>query len=91
VTVQGDLFDAPDAVVELAPPCMFGTPTVAGTMHAPGWTGPHHCEHCASEVERGRAEFAAAVARGEFDAQGYTPAERRQLEKRKRKADVSAT
>jgi hypothetical protein len=82
--VQGNLFDAPDdAVVELAPPCSFGSPTVAGTVHAPGWMGPHHCAHCAAETERASAAFAAAVARGEYDAQGYTPAERRQLEKKR--------
>lgn len=46
------------------------------------WDGPHHCAECAAEVERAHQEFQAAVARGEYDAQGYTPAERNALRRR---------
>jgi hypothetical protein len=67
----------------LAPGCSFGTPTLAGRPFAPGWGGSHHCWFCNAAVEQSCAEFAAAVARGEYDADGYTPAERRVQKKRK--------
>lgn len=38
---------------------------------------PIGCPLCEAEVERGCAAFDAAVARGEYDEFGYTPAERR--------------
>lgn len=47
-----------------------------------GWDGPHHCAACNEEVEKGVREFWAAVARGEMDADGYTPRERKLLAKR---------
>lgn len=50
---QPDLF-APAAVValstvRLAPmACSFGARSVYGTVHALGWSPPHHCFRCAS-------------------------------------------
>ena len=38
------------------------------------WMGPHPL--CEAEAERTCQRFDDAVARGEFDAQGYTPNER---------------
>lgn len=49
------------------------------------WPGPHHCAQCAAFVARACEAFAAAVARGEYDNEGYTPAERRA--QRRRRAD----
>ncbi len=43
------------------------------------WPGPHHCEACNAAVLEAVAFMAAARARGEYDAQGYTPLERRAL------------
>jgi uncharacterized CHY-type Zn-finger protein len=56
--------------------CAFG-------MTGEDWDGPHHCAQCAAEVERGCREFAEAVARGEYDAAGYTPAERKAQQRRR--------
>lgn len=62
----------------LASPCTFGRRAFwTSPIRAVGWFGPHHCDACNAETERGGAEFAAAVAAGTYDAQGYTPAERR--------------
>ncbi|MGV3518189.1 hypothetical protein [Luteitalea sp.] len=47
------------------------------------WDGPHHCAQCAAFVAEQRREFTAAVSRGEVDAQGYAPAERRALQRRR--------
>lgn len=47
------------------------------------WRGPHHCAECAAEVGRACREFETAVARGDLDAQGYTPAERRAQQRRR--------
>jgi hypothetical protein len=55
--------------------CAHGEPSNGGK--APGWTGPHHCAGCAEAVLAASRRFRAAVARGEYDAEGYTPAERR--------------
>ena len=53
--------------------CAYGEP----------WLGPHpRCNARGMELAR---EFAAAVSRGEFDAQGYTPAERTAKTKREAK------
>jgi hypothetical protein len=67
---QPNLF--PDAPVDPGPAvvCAFGTPWA---RHV----GPPGCAACAAESDRLAAAFAAAVAAGEYDAQGYTPAERR--------------
>lgn len=59
---QASLFDAPAGL-----PCAFGV------HHAVG----EPCERCEAETARGIAEFEAGVAAGRWDAQGYTPAERR--------------
>jgi hypothetical protein len=61
------LFDVPSETppADAGLTCAFGEP----------WTGPHPL--CAARVEQDRAAFQAAVARGEFDAEGYTPKERK--------------
>ena len=46
--------------------CAFGEP----------WIGPHPL--CEAETGRACAAFDAGVQAGRWDAQGYTPAERRQ-------------
>jgi hypothetical protein len=51
--------------------CSFGEP----------WTGAHPL--CEQESERLCAAFAEAVARGEFDAAGYSPADRKAQAKRR--------
>jgi hypothetical protein len=75
------LSETPDVtalqVWRLALPCAFGSPTRWGSIYAVGWRAPHHCLACLVAVERGCLAFDRAVARGEFDAAGYTPAERR--------------
>lgn len=63
--------------------CAFGQPTASSKVF--GWLGPDHCWWCATETLRGCAAFAAGVAAGRWDPQGYTPAERKALEKRRRK------
>jgi hypothetical protein len=45
------------------------------------WTGAHPL--CEQELERGCAAFAAAVARGECDAAGYSAADRKAQAKRR--------
>jgi hypothetical protein len=90
---QGDLFAEESTVVPimalqtwaLAPPCAFNQPTLSGSAHAPGWTGPHHCFWCWVDVERACAQFAADVKAGKYDAQGYTPAERKAQQRKARK------
>jgi hypothetical protein len=46
-----------------------------------GETG-NHCAQCAASVAERCREFRAAVARGEYDTEGYTPAERKAQLKR---------
>lgn len=58
--------------------CANGQPDARYT----GYSGPHHCAACAAEVEAMCAAFHAAVARGEYDTEGYTPAERRAANRR---------
>lgn len=55
--------------------CAFGSPW--------GAHGCGPCEKCHAETARGCAEFAAAVARGEFDSEGYTPNERKAQQKKR--------
>ncbi len=55
------------------------TPPLVCAFDEP-WEGPHPL--CDSANERSCAEFWAAVARGEFDAEGYTPTERRDTDAR---------
>ena len=57
--------------------CAFGSPWVGSPS-----VGGYHCIHCALEGLRLRREFAAKVASGESDAEGYTPADRRVSVKR---------
>lgn len=67
---------------------LFDGPQSSGLTCAFGvaWPGPHleppigtggGCPRCAAESARLGAAFAAAVAQGRYDADGYTPAERR--------------
>jgi hypothetical protein len=51
-----------------------------------GWGGPHHYWSCYIATAEGCRQFDAAVVRGEYDAEGYTPAERRKLAKKQREA-----
>jgi len=44
------------------------------------------CPACQHETAEACARFQVAVAAGQFDAQGYTPAERRAQDKRAREA-----
>ncbi|HEY3499412.1 MAG TPA: hypothetical protein VGK73_32205 [Polyangiaceae bacterium] len=62
-------------------PCAFGET-------GEGWHGRHHCEACNAAVEEAVAFMRAARARGEYDEQGYTPAER-QAQRRRLKATVN--
>jgi len=42
-----------------------------------GWPGPHHCHRCCVSVWVGCWTFLLDVARGHYDAAGYTQAERK--------------
>ena len=46
----------------------------------------HHCGECAAEVAALIALYREAQARGEFDAEGYTPNERKAQRKRASRA-----
>ncbi len=59
------------SVLSAALTCAFSEP----------WMGPHPL--CEAETDRACQQFAEAVARGEFDAQGYTPNERKAQAKRR--------
>lgn len=48
-----------------------------------GYVGPHHCAACAAEVDALCQAFAVAVRNGEYDVEGYTPADRRVQAKRR--------
>lgn len=63
------------------PPAVVGLPCAFGQT-GEDWDGPHHCAACAAEVARACAAFAAAVAAGTYDADGYTPTERRAQQRR---------
>lgn len=56
---------------EREPECDFGIPW---SVHQT----PSGCLWCRAETARFREEFQADVAAGVFDAQGYTPADRRE-------------
>jgi hypothetical protein len=58
-----------------APPCRFGNPIRAGA---------HHCDACEAEVNAAIEWMRLARLRGEFDAEGYTPNERRAQRRRAR-------
>ena len=65
------LFDVPsDAGPETEVTCIYGEPIA----------GPHPL--CAARVERDCAAFHEKVALGVYDAEGYTPKERRAQAKR---------
>lgn len=61
------------------PTCYFGTPFI---HHFDG-TGCPACDEHNAGID---ARFAEAVARGEFDEEGYTPNERKAQAKRQQKA-----
>ena len=79
VMLQDSLFGESLAlqVWRLAPPCCFGSPTLAGTARAPGWNGAHQCLGCWVEVERACLACKAYVAAGIDDAQGYRQGDRK--------------
>lgn len=56
------------------PPCAFG--------HLRDHACRHHCQACAAHVDELCREFQAAVTRGDYDVEGYTPAERRAQQRR---------
>lgn len=62
--------------------CGFGTPWL-DHVDPPVGTG-RGCAACAAQTEAASQAFAAAVAAGTYDAEGYTPAERRAQAKRRR-------
>jgi len=63
-----------DQPVEARTVCAFGSPL---TDHYPFALPLFACQGCRDECVRLRVEFRAAVARGEYDEQGYTPNERK--------------
>lgn len=73
--MQGALFGS--APVDGGLVCAFGEP----------WMGPHPL--CDADTERGCVEFTRLVAAGVYDAQGYTPNERKAQQKRKHAEAVS--
>jgi hypothetical protein len=60
--------------------CAFGMPWL-NHFDPPIGTGAG-CLWCAAEQERLSAAFTDAVARGDYDPQGYTKAERRAQQRR---------
>jgi ubiquitin len=79
--IQPFLFDVAESLV--VPPS--ARMRCANNQTGEGWLGPHHCAECAAEVERQCAQFAADVAAGKYDADGYTPADRRAQQRQKAK------
>lgn len=73
--LSGEREAALEAAWKAAPPCAFGVPW---RQHFEG----NSCPACEAESARLQAAFDAAVASGEYDRQGYTPAERRALQRR---------
>lgn len=72
--MSDDLFGAPSeggAWPETPLTCIYGEPIA----------GPHPL--CEARVARDILLFYEAVARGEYDAEGYTPKERKALAKRR--------
>jgi len=55
--------------------CAFGNP---------GRVGAHHCDACAAQVNEAVEWMRQARLRGEYDEEGYTPAERRAQQRRAR-------
>ena len=55
--------------------CAFGESGI-------GWLGPHHCHRCAAVVAEACAQFDRDVRTGKYDAEGYTPKDRRKQRKR---------
>lgn len=56
--------------------CVFGEPMI----------GPH--PRCEAEVDRACAAFKAGVTAGRWDADGYTPQDRKAQERRKKRRSV---
>lgn len=75
--IQPGFFDAPEPV-DPGLTCAFGEP----------WMGEHPL--CDAETARQCAQFAEAVARGAFDANGYTQNERKAQAKRLTKVQAMA-
>jgi hypothetical protein len=59
-------------------PCAFGDGD-------PEYAGPHHCPRCAAAVAASVAWMRDAIARGDYDEQGYTLAERRAQTRQQRR------
>lgn len=67
------------ASLEKTPICAYGQPT-QGTKPVAGW----HCIGCARAGLKAIRDFKAKVESGSYDAEGYTPSERRAKEKKER-------
>lgn len=79
MTPQLGLFDADPSLV-----CSHGVPSWDWSQSSPTGIGKGrwHCPGCRAYSEQAAAEFAAAVAAGTYDREGYTPAERRKQQRR---------
>lgn len=62
-------------LTDRGPACAFGET-------GEGWLDAHHCPSCAAYVAEAVGAMAQARARGEHDAEGYTPADRRAQQRR---------
>ncbi len=74
--IQGALFDL--VPTDDRPVCANGNPS----PWMPGYEGPEHCPACPAGVNAAVERFWEAVATGKYDADGYTPAERKAQERR---------
>lgn len=88
MTTQMDLFEsAPVSALEIDPTlvCAFGWPIQDRSQEVPTGYGERswHCKGCAENGERLCAAFEADVAAGKYDRDGYTPAERRAVVRKK--------
>jgi hypothetical protein len=63
----------------MSQPRLFDAPLTC--FHGEPWDGDHPL--CRADVERACQRFDDAVARGEYDAHGWTPKERKAQAKRK--------
>jgi hypothetical protein len=52
------------------------------TQSSLDFNGGWHCADCQADGERLIAQYRAAQARGEYDAEGYTPNERKAQRRR---------
>ena len=89
MTQQALVFDASPCValsrvVLCGLPCAYGALMERDRWKALGWFGGDHCVWCHAHANVSVELFAADVAAGIYDADGYTPAERRMQQRRGR-------